>query len=436
MPAGAGADRPPAGRLAGHLVAGRGRRAAPAGPDPARRDGRLAAALARARRHADRRATLARGPRRAGRRHRPRARRRPPGRWARSSSGEATPAQIAGFAVALRAKGETIDEVPGWSRRCTPSRRPLSVPGRLLDVVGTGGDRSMSVNISTMAAIVAAGAGAQVVKHGNRSASSKSGSADVLEAARHPARPAGRAGRRGRRRGRHHLLLRGDLPPGDAARRRARGASSASRTTFNLLGPLTNPARAGAQAIGCADPRHGAGDGRRVRRPRRRRLGLPRRRRPRRADHDHDLPGLAGARRRGHRARRSTRADLGIAARHHRGAARWRRRAQRRRRTPAARRRARPGARRRAAQRGRRARGATTPRASRWTRRWRPGWPGPPTRSTPAPPGRRSTAGCAAPSRSSAAPDRRWPLRRRGRTRRRRGGSRAGRSRRRPCAAA
>ena len=96
-------------------------------------------------------------------------------------AGAASPAQIAGFAVALRAKGETIDEVTGLAEAMFARRTPISVPGRLLDVVGTGGDRSMSVNISTMAAIVAAGAGARVVKHGNRSASSQSGSADVLE---------------------------------------------------------------------------------------------------------------------------------------------------------------------------------------------------------------------------------------------------------------
>src|SRR6478609_10956893 len=96
-------------------------------------------------------------------------------------AGEATPAQIAGFAVALRAKGETIDELEGLVAGMYEHATPLVVSGRVLDVVGTGGDRSMSVNISTMAAIVAAGAGVPVVKHGNRSASSKAGSADVLE---------------------------------------------------------------------------------------------------------------------------------------------------------------------------------------------------------------------------------------------------------------
>jgi anthranilate phosphoribosyltransferase len=169
-------------------------------------------------------------------------------------SGEATDAQIAGFAVALRAKGETIDEVSGLVAAMYSRGTPLPITGRLLDVVGTGGDRSMSVNISTMAAIVAAGAGARVVKHGNRSASSQSGSADVLEV----------------------LGIRLDLPPArvaevvdeagitfcfaaafnpamrhTAAPRRELGIG----TTFNFLGPLANPARPGAQAIGCADPR-------------------------------------------------------------------------------------------------------------------------------------------------------------------------------------
>lgn len=169
-------------------------------------------------------------------------------------AGEATPAQIAGFAVALRAKGETIEELTGLVEAMYDVATPIEVPGRLLDVVGTGGDRSLSVNISTMAAIVAAGAGARVVKHGNRSASSKSGSADVLEA----------------------LGVRLDLPPARVAEvaleagitfcfaaafhpsmrhaavpRRELGIG----TTFNVLGPLANPARPAAQAVGCADAR-------------------------------------------------------------------------------------------------------------------------------------------------------------------------------------
>ena len=169
-------------------------------------------------------------------------------------AGEATPSQIAGFAVALRSKGETIGELEGLVDAMYAHATPLHVPGRVLDIVGTGGDRSMSVNISTMAAIVAAGAGVPVVKHGNRSASSKAGSADVLEA----------------------LGVRLDLPPEEVARvgrevgitfcfapafhPALRHAAVARRelgvgTTFNFLGPLAHPAKPQAQAIGCADAR-------------------------------------------------------------------------------------------------------------------------------------------------------------------------------------
>jgi anthranilate phosphoribosyltransferase len=169
-------------------------------------------------------------------------------------AGEASPAQIAGFAVALRAKGETIEEMEGLVEAMYAAATPLAVDGRVLDVVGTGGDRSFSVNISTMAAIVAAGAGVTVVKHGNRSASSKAGSADVLE----------------------QLGIRLDLPADDVARvageagitfcfaaafhpalRHAASARSdlGVGTSFNCLGPIANPAKPQAQAIGCADRR-------------------------------------------------------------------------------------------------------------------------------------------------------------------------------------
>ena len=169
-------------------------------------------------------------------------------------AGEATPSQIAGFAVALRAKGETIDEVSGLVDSMYAVATPLTIPGRLLDVVGTGGDRSMSVNISTMSAIVAAGAGARVVKHGNRSASSKSGSADVLEklgirldlAPDRVAQVAEQAGITFCFAAAFHPAMRHAAVP-----RRELGIG----TTFNVLGPLTNPARAAAQAIGCADAR-------------------------------------------------------------------------------------------------------------------------------------------------------------------------------------
>ena len=103
--------------------------------------------------------------------------------WAmdRIMSGEATDAQIAGFAVALRAKGETVDEVTGLVRAMYEHAHTIEVPGRTVDIVGTGGDLAKTVNISTMSAIVVAGTGAKVVKHGNRASSSASGASDVLE---------------------------------------------------------------------------------------------------------------------------------------------------------------------------------------------------------------------------------------------------------------
>lgn len=175
--------------------------------------------------------------------------------WAMATilSGEATPAQIAGFAVALRAKGETVAEVTALADAMLAAGNSISVEGRLLDVVGTGGDRSMSVNISTMAAIVAAGAGARVVKHGSRSASSTSGSADVLEQlgirldlpVRRVAEVAVEAGITFCFAAAFHPAMRHAAVP-----RRELGIA----TSFNLLGPLTNPARPAAQAIGCADP--------------------------------------------------------------------------------------------------------------------------------------------------------------------------------------
>jgi anthranilate phosphoribosyltransferase len=169
-------------------------------------------------------------------------------------AGEATPAQIAAFAVALRAKGETVAEMEGLVEAMYAHAVPLPVPGRVLDVVGTGGDRSFSVNISTMAAIVAAAAGVTVVKHGNRSASSKSGSADVLEALGiRMDLPASEVGRVAQEAGitfcfaaAFHPALRFAAVP-----RRELGVG----TTFNFLGPIANPARPQAQAIGCADRR-------------------------------------------------------------------------------------------------------------------------------------------------------------------------------------
>ncbi|MFT3862096.1 anthranilate phosphoribosyltransferase [Micropruina sp.] len=172
-------------------------------------------------------------------------------------AGNATPAQLAGFLVALRAKGETIDEIGGMAQGMLAHATPITLPAEAVDVVGSGGDRANTVNISTMAAIVAAGAGAPVVKHGNRSASSACGAADVLEA----------------------LGVALDVPPERQADVLAqagivflfaplyhpslRHAGTARRelgiqTTFNFLGPLANPARPAAQAVGVANPRMAA----------------------------------------------------------------------------------------------------------------------------------------------------------------------------------
>ena len=168
-------------------------------------------------------------------------------------AGDATPSQIAGFAVALRIKGETAEEIAGLARTARANAIPLDLDGAdLLDTCGTGGDALGTFNISTLSAIVAAACGARVAKHGNRAASSLCGSADVLEA----------------------LGVRIDLPPDTVARcvdeagiaflfapiyhqgfryaavpRRELGL----RTVFNILGPLCNPAGARRQALGVAD---------------------------------------------------------------------------------------------------------------------------------------------------------------------------------------
>lgn len=167
-------------------------------------------------------------------------------------SGEVPDVVLAGFLVALRAKGETVEELRGLADAMVAHARDILVPGSAVDIVGTGGDRLRSVNISTMAALVAAGAGAKVVKHGNRASSSKSGSADCLEA----------------------LGVQLDMPlemvascaenvgitfcfaqtfhPSmkyAAGTRKQLGVA----TAFNFLGPITNPARVKASAIGVAD---------------------------------------------------------------------------------------------------------------------------------------------------------------------------------------
>ncbi len=174
--------------------------------------------------------------------------------WAMNEilSGNASPVQMAGFMVALRAKGETVEEIDALARGMLDKARRVDLPREAVDVVGSGGDRANTVNISTMAAVVAAAAGAKVVKHGNRAASSMSGTADCLEA----------------------LGVALDVPPErqrevfaecglvflfapmyhgslryTAPARRELGI----QTTFNFLGPLSNPARPQAQAIGVAN---------------------------------------------------------------------------------------------------------------------------------------------------------------------------------------
>jgi anthranilate phosphoribosyltransferase len=169
-------------------------------------------------------------------------------------SGAASPAQLAGFVIALRSKGETVSEVEGMVATMREFATRIEVPGRTLDVVGTGGDQAHTVNISTMSAIVAAGAGAKVLKHGNRAASSACGAADVLEELGIPLNlTAAQVAEVGERAGitfcfapAFHPALRHAAVP-----RRELGVP----TTFNLLGPLANPGNPSAQAVGVGDGR-------------------------------------------------------------------------------------------------------------------------------------------------------------------------------------
>ncbi|MCC7566494.1 MAG: anthranilate phosphoribosyltransferase [Methanomicrobiaceae archaeon] len=170
-------------------------------------------------------------------------------------AGSATPAQIGSFLTALRMKGETEDEIAAFARAMRRSAVTVDLPaaGMLVDTCGTGGDHSGTFNISTASALVAAGAGVPVVKHGNRSVSSRCGSADVLEALGvaieiAPARVAAIL-----QATRMAFLF---APIHHPAMRHARSSRQeiGIRTVFNLLGPLANPAGARAQLLGVYDP--------------------------------------------------------------------------------------------------------------------------------------------------------------------------------------
>lgn len=169
-------------------------------------------------------------------------------------SGEATPSQIGGFLMALRVRGETVEEIAGAVSTMRAKMLPVHAPADVIDIVGTGGDGLGTYNISTLAAIIVAGAGVKVAKHGNRALSSKSGTADALTA----------------------LGVKLDIPPALIARcveeagigfmfaqvhhaaMRHVGPSRVelgTRTIFNLLGPLSNPASAKRQLLGVFSPR-------------------------------------------------------------------------------------------------------------------------------------------------------------------------------------
>ena len=167
--------------------------------------------------------------------------------------GDATPAQFGAYVTALRLKGETVQEIAGMARVMREKALHVSVAAALVDTAGTGGDRSGSFNISTTAALVAAGAGIKVAKHGNRAMSGATGSADVLEAlgVNIDLSPEGvqqcieEVGFGFMFAQRYHPSMRFAAGP-----RREIGI----RNVFNILGPLTNPAGAKRQVIGVADP--------------------------------------------------------------------------------------------------------------------------------------------------------------------------------------
>src|SRR5918994_7266431 len=169
-------------------------------------------------------------------------------------NGDATPAQLAAFVIGLRSKGETVEELTGLADMMIEFATPIEIGGPAVDVVGSRGDPSNTVNISTMAAIFAPAAGARVVKHGNRAASSACGAADVLEALGLVLDLAPEAQQQVIEQTGIGFLFAPHYHPAlrfAGAPRRELGIP----TTFNFLGPLANPAQPIAEAVGVADAR-------------------------------------------------------------------------------------------------------------------------------------------------------------------------------------
>jgi anthranilate phosphoribosyltransferase len=168
-------------------------------------------------------------------------------------SGEATPSQIGGFLMALRVRGETVDELAGAVATMRAKMLPVAAPSHAIDIVGTGGDGSGSYNVSTTAAFVVASSGVPVAKHGNRALSSKSGSADVLKAlginleldAKSISRCIDEAGIGFMFAPAHHSAMKHVGPS---------RVELGTRTIFNLLGPLSNPAGVKRQLLGVFSP--------------------------------------------------------------------------------------------------------------------------------------------------------------------------------------
>jgi anthranilate phosphoribosyltransferase len=169
-------------------------------------------------------------------------------------SGEATPSQIGGFLMALRVRGETVDEIVGAVETMRSKMLPVEAPAHAIDIVGTGGDGSHTYNISTLASLIVAGAGVPVAKHGNRALSSKSGTADALSALgvkleigpEHIARCIREANIGFMFAQMHHSAMRHVGPS---------RVELGTRTIFNLLGPLSNPAGARYHLLGVFAPK-------------------------------------------------------------------------------------------------------------------------------------------------------------------------------------